>query len=101
MPFDILQRRETSFLLWIPGEPPPDTARLVLGKWDSSRQDSFNQLLDEPLALSEGAPDLWELPCPSMIEKLSAEWKPKVRCLHLLVQDQRHVANPTRADAGH
>jgi hypothetical protein len=53
MPFDVLQRRETSFLLWITGEPPPDTPRLVLGKWDSSRQDSFNQLLDEPLALSE------------------------------------------------
>lgn len=49
----------------------------MLGKWDSSRQDNFNQLLGEPLALFEGAPDLWELPCPSMIEKPPTEWKQK------------------------
>jgi hypothetical protein len=72
--FDITKRRETNFVLWIPGDQPSaaDTPRLILGKWDIMKQRDFDQLVDAPLQRAEGVSGLWELSVASVAQKLPA-----------------------------
>src|ERR1700712_590171 len=60
--FDILQRREDKFVLWIPGQTPgAQTPQLILGTINSSTSPAvFNKLFEGPL-VSSGKPDLFEL----------------------------------------
>ncbi|QDS71939.1 hypothetical protein FKW77_000758 [Venturia effusa] len=58
--FDILSRRDKSFVLWIPAEEQSQLPRLVLGTVNNSASPpSFNQLFEGPL--NRTAQDLFEL----------------------------------------
>ncbi|EOO04232.1 putative alpha amylase catalytic region protein [Phaeoacremonium minimum UCRPA7] len=59
---DLLDRRKDSFLLWAPGRDfgsnPP---LLVLGKYNSTADGLFDELVRQPLATSSAEPGLWVL----------------------------------------
>lgn len=59
--FDLLERRKTKFVLWIPGQTadsaPPE---LILGAFDLNQPTAINVTFQGPLQKSS-EPDLWEL----------------------------------------
>lgn len=61
MTFNLLERRQEKFVLWIPAHPadsyPP---QLVLGTLDIAPNATFNQIFKGPLS-SAARPDVWEL----------------------------------------
>ncbi len=61
MPADLLNRKQTNFVLWRPGtlEPAPT---LYIGYFQTPSLDSFENFREIPLKQSTQFPDLWELP---------------------------------------
>ncbi|MCK1512560.1 alpha amylase [Bradyrhizobium sp. 190] len=60
MPFDLLQRKRTHFVLWRPGRVNPPPA-LVIGTFLEGNPPSFQQLNRFDLAASPVSADLWEV----------------------------------------
>ena len=60
MPFDLLQRKRTHFVLWRPGgaNPPPG---LIIGTFLEGNPPSFQPLNTFDLAPSPASADLWEV----------------------------------------
>ena len=60
MPFDLLQRKRTHFVLWRPGRVNPPPA-LVIGTFLAGNPSSFQPLNKFDLAVSPVSADLWEV----------------------------------------
>lgn len=59
--FDLLERRKTKFVLWIPGQATGSAApELILGPFDPNQRAAINVSFKGPLQKSS-EPDLWEL----------------------------------------
>ena len=61
MPFDLLQRKRTHFVLWRPGRVNPPPA-LVIGTFIEGNPPSFQRLNRFDLAASPVSADLWDVP---------------------------------------
>lgn len=72
--FDIIKRKETSFVLWIPSDHPAEVEppRLILGKYDESQQDdlNFKELVNEVLSPAAGLTGLWEISCEEVNDQI-------------------------------
>ena len=73
--FDIIKRRDTSFVLWIPSDKPAEVhqPRLVLGKYDESQRKQFRELVNEVLSPAAGITGLWEISCQDLNDKIRGE----------------------------